>query len=411
MHKLICALFFTTGISLGLSAQDSTRRFQGQAPISAVSTVSKPIDKQERKVFAVGSGIYFSNDFKGGRLNAVRLENDTLVSLLINPETLPVNQSPWYAFKVWSDTPKQVTLKLRYAKNVKHRYHPKISRDGDSWEALPGWLADDRLTYSFRLTLSADTLVVAAQPLVTTDDIDGWISDLERKHGVKSVNIGQSHLGKPIRLLHIGDTSSHRKVVVLGRQHPPEVTGHYALEAFVESLLGSDVATAKFRENFHVYVVPLLNPDGVDEGFWRHNYGGVDLNRDWAAFNQPESRAVKDYLAKQLTGDCRLYFAIDFHSTHDDIYYTVDPNRTGNLPGFVPRWLEAVKAGIPGYEPNVKPLYFEPPTSTAYSYLFETYGAAALVYEIGDGTPGDFIRKKSAVAAETLAQLLNQEVR
>src|SRR5690606_25936602 len=138
------------------------------------------------------------------------------------------------------------------------------------------------------------------------------------------------------------------------RQHPPEVTGHYALEAFVERLLGRDTAASHFREKFHVYVIPLLNPDGVDEGFWRHNHGGVDLNRDWAAFNQPESRAVRDYLASQLTGDHQLYFAIDFHSTHDDIYYTVDPNRAGNLPGFVPRWLAAITAAIPGYDPIVK---------------------------------------------------------
>ena len=41
-----------------------------------------------------------------------------------------------------------------------------------------------------------------------------------------------------------------------------------------------------------VIVYPLMNPDGVDEGHWRHNTGGIDLNRDWAHYNQPETRQV-----------------------------------------------------------------------------------------------------------------------
>ena len=35
-------------------------------------------------------------------------------------------------------------------------------------------------------------------------------------------------------------------------------------------------------EKFRVLAFPLMNPDGVDLGHWRHNAGGIDLNRDWS---------------------------------------------------------------------------------------------------------------------------------
>lgn len=395
-------------VSIAGFAQQTERKFKGQEPVQPVSTVSKPIAKSWKGTFVGGvSGLFFNNDFKGGRLDGVRWESDTLITLTILPENEPINPSPWYAFKVWADTTKDITLKLSYPVGVKHRYSPKVSRDRVNWQSLPGHVVDGGLSYVFRIALTRDTVLVAAQPLVTSNHINDWLSRLKAKNGLHTAQIGRSGQGKPLTVVHIGDTSSHRKIVVLGRQHPPEVTGHYALQAFVETLLANTPEMDNFRRKFHVYVIPLLNPDGVDEGFWRHNTGGVDLNRDWADFNQPETRAVRDYLIQELTGADKLYFAVDFHSTHDDIYYTVDPQREGNAPGLVTRWLAAVKAGLPGYEPNIKPLYFEPPTSTAYSYLFETYGAEALVYEIGDDTPEPFIRKKSEVAAHALIEELS----
>lgn len=114
MHKRVGILLLTIGMSLGLAAQEKNPRFQGQTPIRAVSTESKPIDEQTKRVIDLGGGVYLSNNFKGGRLNDAWLENDTLVSLLINPESWPINQSPWYAFRIWGDSTKAVTLTLNF---------------------------------------------------------------------------------------------------------------------------------------------------------------------------------------------------------------------------------------------------------------------------------------------------------
>ena len=384
--------------------------FKGQDPITAVSTVTRPVEKQWKGVFdKTGDEVFFGNDFSGARLNGVVKIDDNTFSVLITPENTPINGSPWYAFKVWSKTNKEIKIRFDYPPNVKHRYNAKISSYGKKWSASENGTFVKRekdSNYVLKINVSKDTTWIAAQELKTSEDIRKWISTLKNKSNIAETSIGLTTEGRKIPVFSIGNPSSKNKVLISGRNHPPEVTGHYALEAFVESLTADTPLAKKFRMKFEVYVIPLLNPDGVDGGFWRHNSGGIDLNRDYNDFNQPETRAVRDFLKNEIKDANKLLFSIDFHSTHDDIYYTVDPELKGNIPGFVPNWLNKVKDGIPGYIPHVKPLYFKPPTFTLFSYLFETYKTEALVFEIGDNTPKEFIKKKGEVSGEEFMKLI-----
>lgn len=374
-------------------------RFKGQDPIKPVNTQSKPVINQWKGCYELGN-IFISNEFDGARLSHAELENDTLIRVTVSPENQPVNSSPWYAFKIWSTGENQVSIKLVYPEKVKHRYNPKLSKDDYTWEEKTGSSINN--DFIFHLGVSPAPLTVAAQPVVASGDVNRWINSLQ---GGRTGSAGRSTLGKPIPVVEIGNPGSPHKIVVLGRQHPPEVTGHLALTYFVEALQANPEA----KKRFHILVFPLVNPDGADNGHWRHNQGGVDLNRDWADFNQPETRAIRDYLKSRIQSTDTLLFAIDFHSTHDDIYYTLDPRLKTNSPGLISKWLTKLKSEVPGYDPNIKPLYFEPPTSTAFSYLFETYGAESLVFEIGDKTPESFIKKKSQKSAEILLNLLKQD--
>src|SRR5690606_34619577 len=98
----------------------------------------------------------------------------------------------------------------------------------------------------------------------------------------------------------VGKAKSKRVVVLMTRQHPPEVTGHHAFMSFVETITENTPQAKLFRDKFLIYLFPLVNPDGVEGGHWRHNTGGIDLNRDWEDFNQPETRAIRDYLKKNI---------------------------------------------------------------------------------------------------------------
>ncbi|MEL6485499.1 MAG: hypothetical protein AAFP96_11725, partial [Bacteroidota bacterium] len=130
-------LFSLLCISLqGLQAQKP--KYQGQAPISTtISTTPKPIQKQWKGQFDFETEkVFFSNDFKGGRLNGILRDGEVAYTALITSENTPINPSPWYAFKVWSDSSKTISVTLTYQDSVKHRYYPKLSRDGANWTNL-----------------------------------------------------------------------------------------------------------------------------------------------------------------------------------------------------------------------------------------------------------------------------------
>lgn len=401
-HTTIPSIFLLGILLWSCRAQ---KQWEGQEPVKKVNTESLPIQLQHKGVFDLGNGVFISNNFEGARLNGVVRNNDTLVTALIAPENTPINMSPWYAFKLWSETPRTLYLKLTYPESASHRYRPKLSSDGLNWSEIEEEMVDKEL--SMKLSLGRDTLWVSAQELLTNTHLEQWISQLATHSYVERSSIGESVEGRPIHLLKIGESDDQKMIMVLARQHPPEVPGFLAMQSFVETLCATTELAEAFRRQYNVYVVPMMNPDGVFHGHWRHNRAGVDLNRDWQDFNQPETSAIRDFMKQKTEEDKgKFYFSVDFHSTFEDIYYTIDPQLKGNRPGLVPELIEATGEELPGYTPNVRPNSAEEARITSTSFLFYEMGAEALTYEIGDGTPRDFIRRKGEVTAIKLMELL-----
>ncbi|MDA3905078.1 MAG: M14 family metallopeptidase [Bacteroidales bacterium] len=414
--KISQILFLFIAISLIWSCKEDTK-WKGQEPIKRVSTLTKPIQLQLKKTYDLGNGIFCSNEFDGARLNGIVLTNDTLVTALITPENTPINGSPWYAFKIWSESKQDIYLKLTYLDGVKHRYYPKLSDDGIIWNSLDSiYYFPDTTSImeesspsniSMKLSISSDTLWVSAQELITSKHIYKWSEDLALNSFISLEKIGESREGKAINMLKIGTADDQKMIIVLSRQHPPEISGYLAMKSFVETL-SSDTETAiKFRNTYNTYVIPLINPDGVDNGHWRHNSGGIDLNRDWETFNQPETEAVKIFMQNKVAASGgKFYFGVDFHSTFQDIYYTINPELKGNMPGLVPEMIEAMGKEIANYEPNIRPGGLDGPKISSTSYLFNEFGAESVTFEIGDNTPRDLIKQKGEISAIKLMELM-----
>lgn len=421
MKKLILLCGLLLVFVMNAQKQKTTHKFKGQAPIKIVPTNSKPTQKQWKGDFIFNKGeVVFSNNFDGARLNGILQENDSTFTALITSENTPINISPWYAFNVTSKNSKNIYVLLTYQQGINHRYYPKTSLDGKNWRALDSvnyyefeegkkTLGPFTFPLKVRLKLKVTTkkLWVAGQELQNSKHVYKWSTDLARKKFVDYITIGKSNEGRAIGALTIGKPISKRMLMIISRQHPPEVTGYLAMKSFVETLSSDTKLARKFRRKFTTYVVPLMNPDGVDNGHWRHNQGGIDLNRDWENFNQPETKAVKKFMedkVKKSRG--KFYFGIDFHSTWDDIYYTIDDKFKGNMPGLIPNWLEAVKQQIIGYNPNIKPGDKVRPTAVSKNFFYVNFGAESLVFEIGDNTPREFIKEKGKISAEELMKLM-----
>ena len=406
-------------ISFAWSCGDSL--WKGQETIKEVETNTLPVQHQLKGIFDLGNGLFCSNDFDGARMNGIVLTDDTLITVLITPENTPINSSPWYSFKIWSETKQNLFLKLTYLEGVRHRYYPKLSYDGINWQSIDsanfinGLIEEKKNSRKLpnslttKLTFGPDTLWVSAQELITSKHVDNWMKGLATKPFVSMDEIGKSLEGRPLDMLKIGTSNDQKMIIVLSRQHPPEVSGYLAMQAFVETICDETEIAKKFRDEFNTYVIPIANPDGVDNGHWRHNSGGVDLNRDWGKFNQPETSAIKVFMHDKVeTTKGKFYFGVDFHSTWEDIYYTLDPKLKGNMPGLVTDMINSMSLDLPDPEPNIQPRPNDARISSL-TYFYYEFGAEPLVFEIGDETPRNYIKRKGEIAALKLMELMTNE--
>ncbi|MEM9259269.1 MAG: M14 family metallopeptidase, partial [Bacteroidota bacterium] len=191
------------------------------------------------------------------------------------------------------------------------------------------------------------------------------------------------------------------------RQHPPELSGFLAFQAFIEGLL-EDPRLPELLKDYQFLVYPLLNPDGVDLGHWRHSAGGIDSNRDWANYNQPEARQVADNVVRTVRkAGSKVVLGIDFHSTWHDVFYTHDDSvqPPSALPEFTKAWLVGIEKAIGGdFRINEVAKGIGKPTTA--SWFRTQFGAEGITYEIGDDADRDFIAKKGRVSAEQLIEVL-----
>ncbi|WP_345953269.1 M14 family metallopeptidase [Mucilaginibacter sp. PAMB04168] len=378
--------------------------------VEATRVINKAvIEMQARKTFDFDA-VHFSNQFATARANDVLQQDDSTFAILIKPENTPVNPSPWYAFKVWGKAGKRITIILNYA-NVKHRYNPKISYQAKVWTDIGRvTLSRDSTQASFKLNLTGDTALIAAQEIISSANSYAWMDSLARSPFIKKYVIGNSLLGNPIVALTTTNDDGKKLVVVLSRQHPPEVTGYMAMQAFVNSVTGNTPLAQAFRKQYRLVLIPLLNPDGVDEGNWRHSAAGVDLNRDWDAFKQPETQAAKQFLTKMVAHeDAKVYFGIDFHSTYHDVFYTNIDTLHTTVPGFTNKWLNAFQQAIPGFKARVQASGNG--GNVSKSWMMRALGTDAITYEVGDNTSRQMLQNKGRVAAEKMMDLLLKDNR
>jgi hypothetical protein len=115
----------------------------------------------------------------------------------------------------------------------------------------------------------------------------------------------------------------------------------------------------RIRNEVILLVVPAVNPDGIDPvkewyestrgtpwlgsepPFLYHHYVGHDLNRDWYAFTQKETRAIVERVLQRW---------------HPQIHHDLHQQQSTGVRYFIPPWLDPV-------EPNVDPLLTAAATS------------------------------------------------
>jgi hypothetical protein len=236
--------------------------------------------------------------------------------------------------------------------------------------------------------------------------------------------IGTSAEGRAIRALKISDDAAtdepEPEVLIVGNHHAREQITQILCVAIAESLLtnyGSDPQFTQWVDEREIWIVPVLNPDGLtwvetNDLFWRKNRWtdpqtlikyGVDLNRNyayqWGHDNNGSSaqKSSETYRGPSAASEPEIQAIQNFVDAHE-FAFTISYHSFGNLT----LWGPGYKPGLPvdqdlfvefgqivnqqnGYSPGNPAMgniyitngdmddwvYFSPTHSTAYAITAE----------------------------------------
>ena len=211
--------------------------------------------------------------------------------------------------------------------------------DGRTGYVLAGYLKNEN-PYPFEcVTLqdkySYDTMIADANRLIG------------KYPGKVSLDVaGKSEQGRDIIVLIIGNENAEKKIFVQGAIHAREYMTSMLMMAQAEYY-----ARNQFDDDFCVYMMPMLNPDGVmisiggtvtdditkiykedkDRGYvdsddytyvsgWKANINGVDLNRNfdamWEKINTRETISSYNYRGKNPESEAETRAVVEYTKTH-----------------------------------------------------------------------------------------------
>jgi predicted deacylase len=323
-------------------------------------------------------------------------------AIFVTPEHAPpINPSPWYAFRYSAAGSEGISVRLQYS-GFRHRYAPWLTQGGTATQ-LSAEVSEDRSTV--RLNLPAGQGIVAAHQLFGGSRYQKSIDRLASLPNAERIELGRSLDGRPLTAVRFGDPTAPALVILLGRQHPPEVTGALAMEAFLHELANQDGRLAHSGVQF--LAIPQINPDGVARGHWRANHGGKDLNRDWGDFSQPETRAIKAWL-DTLPSGVKPIAMVDFHSTDRNLFYVQSEADMGERQErFLSSWLKASQAFMPDYPFSIERRDANPGLGTAKNWFHRTYDIPAYTYEVADNAPIEAIDRSATLLARSFLDQLH----
>jgi len=347
-------------------------------------------------------------NFSGGGNSVCEVISSDHIKILVKPESKDsINPSPWYAFRK-SKHIKKILLELDYGE-YEHRYFPKIKKINSGWERLNKsdiLIKNDGKNVFINFYPSKEAQYISSQELITEDWYEDWYKILKKSKFLKSRIIGYSVQNRPIKAFFSNENINNPYIFILGRQHPPEVSSVFAIKSFVNELIGNINLSEEFLSKYNIFFVPLMNPDGVENGFWRYNYNKKDLNRDWDNFFQPETNSVKNFLDNLKNRNQPILY-IDFHSTYKNIFYISDAQLTNSHPNFLLNWLEKSRLELSkiGYNFSIKESYTKS-NKVSKNYFHNKYNIPSMTYEVSDTEERSKITISSKILARNLITIL-----
>ncbi|CAM9673358.1 unnamed protein product [Chrysoparadoxa australica] len=172
----------------------------------------------------------------------------------------------------------------------------------------------------FHRELLAYSLEGRRLEMLTISDCTNILEEREPHYGSEQIMFPHRSSG-PLPFLRPHEFTNKPVVFVSARVHPGETPASFVMQGILEFLLRSDdPRAAELRRNYVFKLIPMLNPDGVARGHFRHDTRGQNLNRfytDPSPQLQPTIYAAKAVLEEHCSrpeGRAKLKVYLDLHA-------------------------------------------------------------------------------------------------
>jgi len=209
---------------------------------------------------------------------------------------------------VWNGKPGSVAGELKTV---------VVSQNGRDWKSVAlESLPQNRV--QLNLTMPGPQLYVARVEPYRLSDLDAFLSRMRTNPLVQITPIGATVQGRQLEILRVGDANAPFRVFVRARAHPWESGGNWIVEGLIGRLLKPDAGADRFLKRYCLYVLPMVNKDGVALGRTRFNLRGMDLNRNWDkpvdAELAPENYCLEQWLEKMIKAGLAPHLALELHN-------------------------------------------------------------------------------------------------
>lgn len=157
-------------------------------------------------------------------------------------------------------------------------------------------------------------------------------------------SIGNSVQGRPLWVGKISDNVTVDEPEIetkyVAAMHGDEVVGLENCLKFIDTLLtgyGTDAVLTEMVNDYEIYILPLMNPDGRDVGTLgqRFNANGQDLNRDfpdraWDSTNTTAGREIETAHVMNFSATRNFVISANFHGGALVANYPWDSNYNGS---------------------------------------------------------------------------------
>jgi hypothetical protein len=276
------------------------------------------------QVFAQISPEDFIADFESGNIHNVQQVGVDSFSFEIRLDDNHGDTYGWYYFAIADNRGRTATLFLTNPDGWQNsNCNPVVSPDNINWGRVQnvwgqsGWLC-------FRQYLPADTIWFAQDFPFTVSRMDAYLDTIGSSPYLVRQTLGYSVHDRPIDLVTITDdlypAEFKKTAYLISRQHPMESPPTFILTGLIDMVLEENDFADYFRRDIMLKAVPIVNVDGVAEGYSRHNVNGINLNRNWQPDienEQPAVRAVHSDIDDYISSGNRIDLFVDLHAAPD----------------------------------------------------------------------------------------------